>query len=72
MTDYEKEIRKAMIEKGLSIGDLADLIEHRYKRNLSTSIKNKNVTDAFAVPMYHALGLDAGDMYKLKIQYEND
>lgn len=72
MTEYEKVIRKSMIDLGITFDDLATHIGHKYKYNLSTSIKNKNVTDAFAVPMYELLILDPGYMYKLKIKDENN
>ena len=72
MKGYEKVIRKRMIDLGITFRVLADDIKHPFPYNLSKSIKNNNVTDKWAVPMYDRLDLDAGDMYKLKIQDEND
>ena len=72
MTEYEKTIKKSMIDKGIALGDLAKELGCNYKSNLSTSIRNRAVSDRIAFPMYDYLGLDKIEMYKLKVQDEND
>ena len=72
-SDYDKTIRKAMIEQDVDRNELSDYCGYSDGCNIMQSIKTGSLGDQFHVDLCKILKLDLGELLllKLKARYES-
>ncbi len=63
-----KEFRKAMTDHEIKWAELAEYCNYNTGANLSTGIKTGTLKDEYFLKACNRLGLDVGEMYKLKLK----
>lgn len=71
-SDYDKTIRKAMIEHDIDRNELSDCCGYNGGANLMTGFKNGTVGDKYHVDICEKLKLDLGEILKLKLESKYD
>ena len=72
MKEFEKVIRKACIDEGISLAELSIIVEYNSPANFSTAIKHCTLGDKYLVPVSRRLKQDVGELFKLKLESRNE